>query len=128
MYHIADFVIRLKNAAKARRKKVLAQNSNINKAIAKLLKTYGFLDDVKEETVNGKKMISVAIRYEQRNPVITDVKVVSKPSLRVYITAKAVKEYRKGLAVTVISTNQGIMTSTDAQKKGIGGEVLFRIW
>lgn len=128
MNHVADFITRLKNAALARRKKVRLQSSRITRAIAKVLKEKGFLDNVKEEKEENKKILVVTLAYESRNPVISDMEIVSKPSLRVYASTKGIKNYKKGLGITVISTNQGIMTAFDAQKKKIGGEVLFKIW
>lgn len=128
MNHIADFITRLKNAALARRKKVRLQSSKITRAIAKLLKEKGFLDDVKEEKEEDRKILVVTLRYESRSPVISDMEIVSKPSLRVYASTKGIKNYKKGIGITVVSTNQGIMTALDAQKKKIGGEILFKIW
>lgn len=128
-YNIGDFAIQLKNAAMAKRKQVSTQYSNIRHAIAQLLKQKGFLSQVKEEAVDGKRMLTVRLHYEQRSPVITDVNIISKPSLRVYVDAKDIeKKYRRGLGITVVSTNEGVMTSSEASKKGVGGEILFRIW
>lgn len=127
-YQVADFVIRIKNASLARRRRVNMPFSNISKAIGKLLVKEGFLEDIKEETAEGRKILTAKIKYEKRSPVMTDVKVISKPSLRIY--AKAVdtaKKKKRGFGTTVLSTSQGLMTQKDARKKGIGGEVLFRI-
>lgn len=128
-YSIANFVTSLKNASLANRKKVAVQFSKLSFAVAQLLEQRGFVRDVKEEIVDGKKKLLVTLEYEGKNPVITGVAVVSKPSLRVYTGAKdAMKKHRRSLGFTVLSTNQGIMVTTEAKKKGIGGEVLFTIW
>lgn len=127
-YPIADFLIRIKNASAARRKVVVMPYSNSNKAIAKVLVKEGFLADVKEEEVDGKRVLSVGIRYARRKPVVTAVEIISKPSLRRYVDKDAIGlEERKNALITIISTSQGIMAGKDAMKKGIGGELLFKI-
>lgn len=127
-YLVADFLIRIKNASAARRKSVRMPYSNINKAIAKVLVKEGFLAEVKEEEQEGKKVLVVGIRYARRKPVVNEVEIISKPSLRRYGNKQTVGlEERKNALVTVLSTSQGIMTGKDAIKKGIGGELLFKI-
>lgn len=128
-YHVSDFISRIKNAVLARRKKVLAPYLKINKEIAKVLVKEGFLQDLKEIILEGRKALEVTVRYEKREPVLTDVVVVSKPSLRIYVEAKNIPSIqRKGRSTLVLSTSRGIMTGSQAYKKSIGGEVLFRIW
>ena len=127
-YRIGDFVIRLKNAAQARKREVEIPFSNVNKAIAQVLTKEGFLESSKEELVEGKKTISVSLRYSRRKPVITDVSIVSKPSLRVYVGKSDIVKHQGRALTAVLSTNSGVMTGKEAQKKGLGGELLFKIW
>lgn len=128
-YLIADFIIRIKNSALSKRKEVLLPFSNINKEIGKVLVKEGFLESIKEQNEKGKKSLTAIIRYESRIPVLTDVDVISKPSLRVYLPAKRILEIgRRGRKRVVVSTSQGVMTAMDANKKGLGGEILFSIW
>ena len=125
----SDFIIRIKNASLAKRKKLEIPYSNINKEIGKVLKKEGFLEEIKETKDGNKKFLEVIIKYEKRNAVLNDVSIVSKPSLRVYKTSKSIKDVeRKGKHKVILSTSQGIMSGQDAQKKGIGGELLFEIW
>ena len=85
-------------------------------------------DTGSEEEVDGKRMISVALRYQRRKPAITNIDLVSKPSLRTYIAKHEIAS-RQGRATTaVLSTNVGILSGNDAIKKGVGGELLFKIW
>lgn len=127
-YIVADFLIRIKNASAARRKEVVMPYSNINKAIAKVLIKEGFLADVKEAEEDGHKVLKVGIRYARRKPVVNEVEIISKPSLRHYSGKKAIGlEERRDALMTVLSTSQGIMTGKEAMKKGIGGELLFKI-
>lgn len=126
---VSDFIIRVKNSAIAKRKEVVLPYSKINKEIGRVLVKEGFLENIKEEEVEGKKQLRAVIRYENRIPVLTDVMVISKPSLRVYAPVSKIMEIRKrGKRTVIVSTSQGVMSSFDANKKGVGGEVLFAIW
>lgn len=128
MYTVADFVIRIKNASAARRKEVVMPYSKITKSIAKLLVKEGFLADVRETEGEGKKTITVGIRYVRRKPVVSDVEIVSKPSLRTHMNHKELNtEQRKKTLMMVVSTSQGLMSGKEALKKGMGGELLFKI-
>lgn len=128
-YQVADCVIRIKNAASAKRRKAVLPYSKMNKHITRILVKEHFLAGVTEEMQDGKKVLVAAIAYEKRVPMLTDVSIVSKPSLRVYSKAKRLaKVSRRGTGVRVVSTSKGVMTEEEAAKKEIGGEVLFRIW
>jgi len=126
---VSDFLIRIKNAGLARRHEVTLPYSNINKEVAKVLKKEGFLSEVKDGKDGDKKTLNVTIAYEKRKPVLTDVVIISKPSLRVYKPSKNIKDIEiRGRHMVVMSTSQGVMTGEDARQKGIGGEILFKIW
>ena len=128
-HSVSDFLIRIKNAALARRRIVILPYSNINKEIGKVLQKEGFLTEIKETKEGDKRILQAVIKYEKRIPVLSNVIVVSKPSLRVYKPSKAIRKIeRRGKHKVIITTNQGIMSGYDAQKKGIGGEILFEIW
>lgn len=126
---VSDFVIRIKNAALARRREILVPYTRITKEIAKVLEKEGFLEEVKEQTVNKKKILKLRVRYKNRTPVLTDVKIISKPSIRVYTPSKNINtSQRKGMFIFILSTSKGILTGHEAEKKNLGGEVLFKIW
>jgi small subunit ribosomal protein S8 len=127
-YVIGDFVIQLKNAALAHRKEVVAPYANISKAVAQVLKKEGFVDAISEESVEGKRMLSVSLRYQKRKPTITDIDLVSKPSLRTYVATDEIARKQGRASTAILSTNIGILTGKDAIKKGVGGELLFKIW
>lgn len=127
-YHVADFILRIKNAYLARRSSVVMPYSNINKAIGKLLVKEGFLADVKEDTADDKRVILAQLRYVRRRPALTQVKIVSKPSLRVYVDSREVVTKYRDAVLSVVSTSQGIMSGKEAAKKKVGGELLFSIW
>jgi small subunit ribosomal protein S8 len=128
-YLVADFVIRLKNAALARRRDVELPYSKLNKAIGDVLVKQHFLENIKVEEKDNKKTLVAKMAVEKRLTVFTDVTIISKPSLRVYASAKDATELMgRGLGMTVVSTSHGVMTGKEAYKKGVGGEVLFKIW
>ena len=128
-HSVSDFIIRIKNASLARRKSVVLPYSRLNKAIGNVLVTEKFLDDIQEEETDKKKVLTAVIRYERRTPVLTDVIIFSKPSLRIYSEAKNIQTVvKRGRGIAILSTSSGVMTAKDAQKKGVGGEVLFKIW
>jgi len=126
---VSDFLTRIKNASMARRREVNLPYSNINKEIGKVLVKEGFLQEIKEVKKDDQRSLHALISYEKRNPVLSNVVVVSKPSLRVYKTSKTIADVeRRGKHKVIISTSQGVMSGKDARKKGIGGEILFEIW
>mgnify|MGYP001573517771 CR=1 FL=1 len=123
---ISDMIIRIKNAARARRKLVYLPQSNVSRAIAQVLIKERFLSDIKDDVIDGRNMLVAEIRYNNNAPLLTDVKVISKPSLRVYKDHREVRG--RGVGMTVVSTSKGVMTGKEAAEKGLGGEILFSIW
>lgn len=128
-HKISDFIIRIKNAALARRKEVVLPYSKVTNEIGKVLVKIGYLTTSKDLEKEGKKTITATIKYEKRLPVIAGVKIISKPSLRVYGSTKDIVEIEKrGKKTAIVSTSSGVMTGKNAIKKKIGGEILFVIW
>lgn len=128
-YDVINFIAQIKNASLAKRRTVTVGYKRMNKEVGEILVKNGFLESVKEEIKDGKKVLTAIIRYEDREPVLTDIAIISKPSLRTYRKKKSFSELkRRGMGISLISTNKGIMTSVEAEKQGVGGELLFRIW
>lgn len=129
MNTVIDFIIRIKNSAKAKRKEVELPFSNITKEIGNVLVSEKILDEIKEVEVDGKKSLVGRIKYLNRIPVLTEVKIVSRPSLRVYTKSNEINDYQKrGKHTLIISTSEGVMTGKKAQEKKLGGELLFEVW
>lgn len=113
----------------ANRRETVAPYSKLNIAIGDVLQKKHFLSDVKEEVIDGRKMLRVGLAYAHREPTVQGVLVVSKPSLRVYKGIKVMKKSMYGSKhMVIVSTNKGIMTEQEAKAEGIGGEILFEIW
>ena len=124
---IADFLTRIRNAQQARKEKVIIAFSKQKVAIAKLLKEEGYISYYKiiDENSNSNKLsIKLGLKYYLNKPVISKLKRVSRPSLRIYKPCKELPRVMGGLGVAVISTSKGIMSCRKARYLGIGGEVL----
>ena len=110
-------------------KEVSIPASNTKKEIAKILKDEGFIENYKIENDNVQGTIVVTLKYtDKKERVITGLKRISKPGLRVYVKGEEVPKVLNGLGIAIISTSEGIMTDKEARKKNIGGEVLAYIW
>lgn len=126
---IADFLTRIRNANMVMHEKVEIPASKTKLAIAEILKNEGFIKDY-EQIDDGKQgVIRVYLKYgPDREKVITGLKRISKPGLKVYCKRDELPKVLGGLGIAVISTSKGIMTDKDARKQGLGGEVICYIW
>ncbi|MCC3145069.1 30S ribosomal protein S8 [Halanaerobium sp. Z-7514] len=126
---IADMLTRIRNANSVGKSRVDIPASNIKNNIGELLKKEGFISDVKLVERKPQNMIRVYLKYgENDEKVITGLKRISKPGLRVYVAKDEVPRVLGGLGIAVISTSQGVMSDKEAREKGIGGEVLCYVW
>ena len=126
---IADMLTRIRNANSMRYTEVKVPASKLKLELARILKVEGFIKDYKvlEETAQGT--ILLTLKYgEKKERVITGLKRISKPGLRVYAKADEVPKVLNGLGIAIISTSKGIMTDKEARNQGLGGEVLAYIW
>ena len=126
---IADMLTRIRNANSVLHDKVEIPCSNIKEAIADILKTEGFIKDFEKIPDAKQSIIRIALKYgPERNKVITGIKRISKPGLRVYAKKDQLPRVLGGLGIAIISTSQGLMTDKAARKAGLGGEVLAYVW
>ncbi|MGI6076996.1 MAG: 30S ribosomal protein S8 [Fastidiosipilaceae bacterium] len=125
---VADMLTRIRNAAAAQHKTVDIPASKEKKAIADILLQEGYISavDVLDEGPQG--IIRIKLKYIDNQCVITNLKRISKPGLRVYSEAANLPKVLNGLGIAVISTNQGIMTDRAARRANVGGEVLAYVW
>ena len=124
---IADMLTRIRNALNAKHETVEIPASNTKKAIAEILLNEGYISNVEIlEGVQGT--IKITLKYENNQKVITGLKRVSKPGLRVYVGADEVPQVLGGLGIAILSTSKGIMTGQEAKKAHQGGEVLAYVW
>lgn len=126
---IADMLTRIRNANVVRHENVDIPASNMKRAIANILLEEGFIKNIEELTDGSVPILRVTMKYGQnKERVITGLKRISKPGLRVYVGKEDIPKVLGGLGIAVISTSKGIMTDKHARKEGLGGEVLCYIW
>ena len=126
---IADLLTRIRNASTAHHETVDVPASNMKKAIAKILADEGYIKGftVKEDGKQG--IITITLKYgEGKTPVITGLRRVSKPGLRIYTNCEDMPRVMRGLGIAILSTSKGVMTDKEARKQNVGGEVLAFIW
>ena len=128
---IADMLTRIRNANQMRYEEVSVPSSKIKNEIARILKEEGFINDYKvvSEENSAQSNIVITLKYtDKKERVITGLKRISKPGLRVYAKNTEVPKVLNGLGIAIISTSKGIMTDKEARKENVGGEVLAYIW
>ncbi len=132
MSPIANMLAQIKNAQLRNHEDVVFPFSKMKLSIAEILKSKGFIEGVDTKKKKMKKaevdFISIKLKYNDGVGAIDDVKLVSKPSRRVYASKDDLKPVRNGFGISVVSTSKGLMTGEDARKAGIGGELLFEVW
>ena len=127
--YIADMLTRMRNANAMKYKTVEVLSSKMTKEIANILTNEGYIDGFEETEDGAKKTLTLNLKYgEKKERVITGLKRISKPGLRVYVKADEVPRVLNGLGIAIISTSKGIMTDKEARKENLGGEVLAYIW
>jgi small subunit ribosomal protein S8 len=128
---IADMLTRLRNAAKTGRATVDIPASTVKQSICAVLKHEGFIRDyaLTDEVAKPHAQLRVTLKYGPDSaPVIQGIRRVSRPSLRVHSSARAVKPVRSGLGITIVSTSQGVMTAKQARAAKVGGEIICEVW
>ena len=126
---IADMLTRIRNANSMGYEEVTVPASKLKVELARILKEEGFIKDYKVENSGVEKNILLTLKYgKKKEKVITGLKRISKPGLRVYVKSDEVPKVLNGLGIAIISTSKGIMTDKEARKLNIGGEVLAYVW
>ena len=126
---IADMLTRIRNAGMARHQSVMIPASGIKMNIARILKDEGYISDYDVPTEMGGRMFRVWLKYgPDKRPVMSGLKRISKPGLRVYSKRNDIKMVLNGLGIAIVSTPQGVMTGRDAWRKNLGGEVICHVW
>lgn len=124
-----NLLITIKNAQKARKESVKLPYSNFDFAVAEILAKSGFVESVAKKGRLPKRIIEVKIKYDKEGlGAIDGIKVLSKPSRRLYSGYAELRSVRQGYGVSVVSTSKGVMTSSEARKQKVGGQLLFEIW
>ena len=126
---ISDGLTRIRNAAMRRLDTTKLFHSNVVEAMLKILAEKGYIESYNVVEENNKKIINVVLKYDEKGrSVINEVKRISTPGRRVYQGKDEIKRFKNGYGTVVVSTSKGVMSGIDANKAGVGGEVLRTIW
>ncbi len=124
---IADMLTRIRNGLHAGKAEVSMPSSKLKKAVGNVLKDEGYVSDISVQDIDGKPVLSVALRYYEGKPVIDHIQRVSRPGLRIYKGKDELPKVMGGLGIAIVSTSAGVMTDRAARKAGHGGEVLCEV-
>lgn len=127
---IADMLTRIRNAQMVKHQIVQIPSTKLVLSITIILKEEGFIKDFEKYIENGRPYLLISLKYKKKftEPVITKIKRISKPGLRVYSNSKNLPRVLNNLGIAIISTSNGVMTNLRAKELGIGGEILCYIW
>lgn len=125
---IGDMIIQIKNAAMAGKRVIELPHSNMKRAVAQTLVEAGYLTSVSVTGEAPKQALRLHLAYDGKSPVLTDLRRISKPGLRLYVGRNEIPRVVGGIGVAILSTSQGIMTGLEAKKRGLGGELLCEVW
>jgi len=127
---IADMLTRIRNANLVRHQIVQVLKTKITLSISQILKEEGYISNFEDIEVSNKKYLLITLKYysKKRQPIITELKRISKPGLRIYVSHKNLPNVVSNLGIAILSTSKGILTNTMAKKLGVGGEVICYIW
>lgn len=125
---IADMLTRIRNAINVRKNEVSMPHSKVKEAVATLLKSNGFVSNVKVSDATIGKTLTVTINGENENARITEIVRMSKPGRRYYSGSDAIPVVKRGRGIVIISTSKGLMTGAEAKKHGIGGELICKVY
>jgi len=126
---IADMLTRIRNANQMRYKEVEVPASKMKIEIARILKEEGFINDYKVKKNEVQNILVISLKYgDKKERVITGLKRISKPGLRVYAKAEELPRVLNGLGIAIVSTSKGVMTDKQARRESLGGEVLAFVW
>ena len=125
---IADMLTRIRNAVLARHEFTLVPSSRMKLSIAKILREEGFIRDYEVLKGQQQRVIKIYLKYAEKEPVISGLKRVSKPGLRIYVQRKEIPRVYGGTGIAIISTPKGVMIGQQAWRQGLGGEMLCYVW
>jgi small subunit ribosomal protein S8 len=126
---IADMLTRVRNASRARHTEVIVPASRTKREIARILVEEGFIADVREEKDGPSAVLHLQLKYvDGKVPVVSGLKRISKPGLRVYARKTDIPRVLGGLGIVIVSTSRGIMTGSQARQAELGGEILAYVW
>ncbi|OGG15074.1 30S ribosomal protein S8 [Candidatus Gottesmanbacteria bacterium RIFCSPHIGHO2_01_FULL_39_10] len=125
---ISDMLTRIKNGYRARLKEVEIPHSRVKFNLGQVLQQEAYLKDIKVTGDKTKKKIVATLHYDKNTPKLTDLKRVSKPGVRIYTNKNNIPKVLGGMGLVILSTPQGLLSGKEARKKGLGGEIICKVW
>ena len=123
-----DMLVKIKNAQAVKAETLKVPFSNMDMTVAEMLAKYGYLEGVTKKGRMPKRVIEIKLKYDNGKGVINGVKVISRPSRRLYAKSVGLKSVKQGYGVGFVSTSKGIMSNQEARKQNLGGQLLFEVW
>ncbi|RJQ36017.1 30S ribosomal protein S8 [Candidatus Parcubacteria bacterium] len=125
---LSDFFIRIKNGYRAKRATVIVPHSKLKAEVARVLQSRGYIGEIEKKGRKVRKFLELELRYPNGEPALESVKLISKPSRKLYMKKGEIRPIRQGFGLLVISTSRGIMSGEEARKAGLGGMAIAEIW
>jgi len=125
---VTDMLNRIKNAQASQKEGVVIPFSNFKYEIAKLLENEKLVGKIEKKGRKAKKVIEIALKYENKIPAISGMRKVSRPGQRIYSPAQNIKPVKGGYGISIVSTSRGLMTGKEAKRQRLGGEILCEVW
>ena len=125
---IGDMLARIKNSQLRNHKKVEMPSSNFKAKIADVLKSEGYINNFNIEKNDNKNILSIDLKYNSGNPVISVIERISRPGRRIFSSAESLPKINNGLGIAIVSTPKGVMTDIEARKQKIGGEIICKVF
>ncbi len=125
---IADFLTRLRNAARSNRGDISVPFSRMKEELCRILKQEGYISSYEIDTESKPAVIKISLKFVNRTPALTGLKRVSKPGLRKYVGSDDIPRVLGGMGIAILSTSRGILTGRQARRENVGGELLAVIW
>ena len=125
---IADFFIRIKNGYRAKKPAVLIPFSQLKAEITRVLEARGYIGAIEKKGRKVRKFLELELKYPDGVPALGGVRLISKPSRRIYTKKSEIRPVRQGYGLLIISTSRGVMSGEDARKAGVGGVAIAEVW
>lgn len=125
---IADYLTRIRNAMRARHKRIVVPSSSMKKELTRILSEQRFISSYEEVKDDKQGLLRITLKYNEGESAIQGLKRVSTPGRRVYVSAQDLPRVLNGLGIAVISTSRGMLTDRQAREQKVGGEVVCQIW
>ena len=128
MDSVSDFFIRIKNGYRAKKAMVVVPHSKLKAEIARVLQARGYVGEVEKKGRRVRKFLELELRYPSNAPALESVRLISKPSRKIYLKKDEIRPVRQGFGLLIVSTSRGVMSGEEARQAGLGGMAIAEVW